>query len=63
MQVFALVHVLLNSPSSPKRRLVKSIGSVYLFVVERPAKEQGGEPVQMRWWVDMKVRTSLCHSM
>lgn len=79
-QVFALISVLLNSPSSPKKQLVrilflspqplpriqlsetrrvvqvKSMKTVYLFQV---TSSQSGSEETARWWVDMKVLSSL----
>ncbi|GAA5941276.1 SCP2 sterol-binding domain-containing protein [Sporobolomyces koalae] len=56
-RVFALISVLLNSPSSPKKQLVKTIKTVYLFqVTQEDTSERGGPPITARWWVDMKKR-------
>ncbi|GAA6061512.1 hypothetical protein JCM10212_004502 [Sporobolomyces blumeae] len=49
-RVFALISVLLNSPSSPKRQLVRSMKTVYLFNVTN------NEGKSARWWVDMKKK-------
>ncbi|GAA6006866.1 hypothetical protein JCM11491_003211 [Sporobolomyces phaffii] len=53
-RVFALISVLLNSPSSPKKQLVKSMKTVYLFVVS--AVDDDGSTVEARWFVDMKKK-------
>jgi hypothetical protein len=52
-QVFALVSVLLASPSAQqtKKQLLKSMKTVYLFHI---TNEQKGE--ERTWFVDMKVR-------
>ncbi|GAA5822584.1 hypothetical protein JCM5353_005489 [Sporobolomyces roseus] len=52
-RVFALISVLLNSPSSPKKQLVKSMKTVYLFQV---TSSQSGSEETARWWVDMKKK-------
>lgn len=51
-QVFALVSVLLASPSAQqtKKQLLKSMKTVYLFHI---TNEQKGE--ERTWFVDMKV--------
>ncbi|GAA5993847.1 hypothetical protein JCM5350_004393 [Sporobolomyces pararoseus] len=51
-RVFALVSVLLNSPSSPKKELIKSMKTVYLFRINSP--QEGDE--EARWFVDMKKK-------
>lgn len=46
--MFALVSVLLASPSSPRKALLRSMRTVYLFHITH--EQQGEERV---WWVDM----------
>ncbi|CEQ41142.1 SPOSA6832_02821, partial [Sporobolomyces salmonicolor] len=56
-RVFALISVLLNSPSSPRKRLVRSMKTVYLFHVSRTARDSGGDgDDEAVWWVDMKKK-------
>jgi len=50
-RVFALISVVLSSPSSPKKRLVKRIKTVYLFQVDNDKGDKA------QWWLDMKVRS------
>ncbi|GAA5841037.1 hypothetical protein JCM3766R1_006644 [Sporobolomyces carnicolor] len=51
-RVFALISVLLNSPSSPKKQLIRSMKTVYLFQVASPTSEGHSA----RWFVDMKKK-------
>ncbi|GAA5920164.1 hypothetical protein JCM5296_006569, partial [Sporobolomyces johnsonii] len=55
-RVFALISVLLNSPSSPKKRLVRSMKTVYLFHVAHSAGDGAGGEDEAVWWVDMKKK-------
>ncbi|GAA5960908.1 hypothetical protein JCM21900_000561 [Sporobolomyces salmonicolor] len=56
-RVFALISVLLNSPSSPRKRLVRSMKTVYLFHVSRTARDSDGDgDDEALWWVDMKKK-------
>ncbi|TNY20312.1 hypothetical protein DMC30DRAFT_447162 [Rhodotorula diobovata] len=52
-RVFALISVVLSSPSSPKKRLVRSIRTVYLFQVENDKGDKA------QWWLDMKKKGRL----
>ncbi|GAA5988870.1 hypothetical protein JCM11641_002105 [Rhodosporidiobolus odoratus] len=47
-RVFALLSLLLSSPSVDKKKLVRRIKTTYVFEVENEKGEKG------RWWVDMK---------
>jgi hypothetical protein len=52
-QVFALISVLLSSPSTPRKELVNSMRTIYLFHVTNL------EGKEVSWWVDMKnVKTA-----
>ncbi|GAA5969724.1 hypothetical protein JCM3765_001220 [Sporobolomyces pararoseus] len=57
-RVFALISVLLNSPSSPKKQLIKSMKTSYLFKVTSSQPGEGGEEEEeeARWFVDMKKK-------
>ncbi|GAA5902402.1 SCP2 sterol-binding domain-containing protein [Sporobolomyces salmoneus] len=52
-RVFALISVLLNSPSSPKKQLIRSMKTVYLFSITSNSNPQE----TARWFVDMKAMT------
>ncbi|BGP43731.1 hypothetical protein JCM10449v2_007776 [Rhodotorula kratochvilovae] len=52
-RVFALISVVLSSPSSPRKRLVRRIKTVYLFQVENDTGEKA------QWWLDMKKKGRL----
>ncbi|KAK4331151.1 SCP2 domain-containing protein [Rhodotorula toruloides] len=49
-RVFALISVVLQSPSSPKKRLLRAIKTVYLFQVTNPSGQEA------QWWLDMKKK-------
>lgn len=49
-RVFALISVVLSSPSSPRKRLLRAIKTVYLFQIDNEKGETG------TWWLDMRVR-------
>ncbi|GAA5940114.1 hypothetical protein JCM3775_007267 [Rhodotorula graminis] len=52
-RVFALISVVLSSPSSPKKRLIKRIKTVYLFQVDNDKGDKA------QWWLDMKKKGRL----
>ncbi|GAA6052824.1 hypothetical protein JCM3770_006270 [Rhodotorula araucariae] len=52
-RVFALISVVLSSPSSPRKRLVRRIKTVYLFQVDNDKGEEA------QWWLDMKKKGRL----
>ncbi|BGP35693.1 hypothetical protein JCM10296v2_007545 [Rhodotorula toruloides] len=49
-RVFALISVVLQSPSSPKKRLLRAIKTVYLFQVTNASGQEA------QWWLDMKKK-------
>ncbi|BGO95956.1 hypothetical protein NBRC10512_005460 [Rhodotorula toruloides] len=49
-RVFALISVVLQSPSSPKKRLLRAIKTVYLFQVTNSSGQEA------QWWLDMKKK-------
>ncbi|GAA5982428.1 hypothetical protein JCM10908_006642 [Rhodotorula pacifica] len=52
-RVMTLIAVVLSNPSTPKKRLLRAIGTVYLFEV---CNKQGD---QARWYLDVKKRGRL----
>ncbi|GAA6003328.1 SCP2 sterol-binding domain-containing protein [Rhodotorula paludigena] len=52
-RVFALISVVLSSPSSPRKRLLRAIKTVYLFQIDNDKGETG------TWWLDMRKKGRL----
>ncbi|POY73137.1 hypothetical protein BMF94_3830 [Rhodotorula taiwanensis] len=49
-RVMALISLVLSDPSTPKKRLFRAVGTVYLFEVEN------GKGEKAKWYLDVKKR-------